>query len=125
MSLFVSPGRADTLHRESKNKTLNSCPQLPQMLIDFQNTFKDRLSGKFATKIIFKYPTTPNIQFRGGDYRGDGGTCPPPTFWLGGRKRKCPPPTNCPFSYFVDICLMFASQIQLKIIFCVLMVNLN
>jgi len=32
------------------------------MLIDFQNTFKDRLSGKFATEIIFKYPTTPNIQ---------------------------------------------------------------
>ena len=27
------------------------------------------------------------------------------------------PPANCPFSYFVDICLMFASQIQLKIIF--------
>ena len=46
---------------------------------------------------------------------GTGGTRPPQHFGWGGRKRKCPP-TNCPFSYFVDICLMFASQIQLKII---------
>ena len=52
---------------------------------------------------------------RGGDYRGDGVTRPPNILVGGGRKRKCPP-TNCPFSYFVDICLMFASQIQLKII---------
>jgi len=51
---------------------------------------------------------------RGGDYRGDGGTVPP-TFWLGDANVNVPP-TNCPFSYFVDICLMFASQIQLKII---------
>jgi len=29
---------------------------------------------------------------QGGDYRGDGGTRPPPKkFWLGGRKGKCPP----------------------------------
>jgi len=34
---------------------------------------------------------------RGGDYRGDGGTRPPPTFWLGGHKGKCPP-TDFPFS---------------------------
>ena len=51
------------------------------------------------------------VVIRGGDYR----LRPPQHFGWGGRKRKCPP-TNCPFSYFVDICLMFASQIQLKII---------
>jgi len=33
-----------------KNKTLHSCPQLPKMLTDVQNSFTDRLSGKFATK---------------------------------------------------------------------------
>ena len=32
-----------------KNKTLNSCPQLPQMLTDFQNSFTGRLTDKFAT----------------------------------------------------------------------------
>ena len=34
--------------------------------------------------------------YRGGDYRGDVGHVTP-TFWLGGRKGKCPP-TDCPFS---------------------------
>jgi len=33
-----------------KNKTLNSCPKLSQMLTDFQYSFADRLNGKFATK---------------------------------------------------------------------------
>ena len=57
------------------------------------------------------------VNIRGGDYREHFG-------W--GDANVNVPPTNCPFSYFVDICLMFASQIQLKIIiFCVLMVNLN
>jgi len=45
-------------HYEAKNKTLNSCPQLPQMLNDFQNSFAGNLSGKFATYLrcdgIFK-----------------------------------------------------------------------
>ena len=52
---------------------------------------------------------------------------------LGGSRRPQSPTVNCLpeesdiASYFVDICLMFASLIQLKIInkFCVLMVNLN
>ena len=40
------------VHRKSiKNKTLNSCPQLPQMLTDYQNSFTDRLIGKFATNL--------------------------------------------------------------------------
>ena len=30
-----------------------------QMLIDFQNSFADRRSGKSAKKLIFKYSTTP------------------------------------------------------------------
>jgi len=37
------------------------------------------------------------LGLRGGDYRGTGGHTRPPTFWLGGRKGKCPP-TDCPFS---------------------------
>ena len=32
-----------------KNKTLNSCPCLPQMITDFQNSFTDRFTGKFTT----------------------------------------------------------------------------
>jgi len=32
------------------------------------------------------------LGLRGGDYRGTGGHTRPPTFWLGGRKGKCPPP---------------------------------
>jgi len=32
-----------------KNKTLNSCPYLSQMLTDFQNSFASRLGSKFAT----------------------------------------------------------------------------
>jgi len=56
---------------------------------------------------------------------GTGGHVPP-NILVGGEANVNVPPTNCPFSYFVDICLMFASEIQLKIIiFCVLMVNLN
>jgi len=35
-------------HRESKNKTLNSCPILLQMLTDFKNSFTDKLTDKFA-----------------------------------------------------------------------------
>ena len=53
-------------------------------------------------------------QSRGGDYRGDGGDTSPNIF-VGGDANVNVPPTNCPFSYFIDICLMFASQIQLKI----------
>jgi len=52
---------------------------------------------------------------------GTGGHVPP-TFWLGDANVNVPP-TNYPFSYFVDICLMFASQIQLKIINCFLCAN--
>ena len=44
------------IHRESKNKTLNSCPQLLQMLTDFQDFFTDRLSGKFATNLSLNIP---------------------------------------------------------------------
>jgi len=42
------------------NNTLNKCPQLPEILTDFQNVFADRLSGKFATNLSYPtYPTTP------------------------------------------------------------------
>ena len=45
------------LHRESiKNKTINSSPQLPQMLTDFQNSFNDKLTGKFATNLSLNIP---------------------------------------------------------------------
>jgi len=52
------------LHRESKNKILNSCPQLLQMLTVFRNSYAGRLSGKFAAKSylnispLLKYVTT-------------------------------------------------------------------
>ena len=39
-----------------KNKTLNSCPQLPQMLTHFQNSFANRLIDKFATNTYLNIP---------------------------------------------------------------------
>ena len=39
------------LRRESKNKTLNSCSQLPQIYTEFQNSFTGRLSVEFATNL--------------------------------------------------------------------------
>jgi len=39
------------IHCESKKTTLNSCSYLPQMLTDFQNSFADRLIGKFVINI--------------------------------------------------------------------------
>jgi len=52
----------DIIHRESiKNKTLNSCPYLPQMLTDFQNPFTDRLTGKFATNLSLNIP--PHLKY--------------------------------------------------------------
>ena len=39
-----------------KNKTPNSCPWLPQMLTDFQNSFSGRLTGKFATNSYLNIP---------------------------------------------------------------------
>jgi len=39
-----------------KNKTPNSCPKLPQMLTDFQNSFTGRLTGKFATNSYLNIP---------------------------------------------------------------------
>ena len=49
--------RTSYVHRESKSKTLNSCPQLPQMLTDFLNSFTDKFSGKFATNLCFNIPS--------------------------------------------------------------------
>jgi len=40
-----------------KNKTLNSCQYLPQILTDFQNSFTDRLSGTFATNSCLNIPS--------------------------------------------------------------------
>ena len=42
---------AADLHRESKNKTLNSCPWLQQMLTDFQNSLTDSLANLQQTLI--------------------------------------------------------------------------
>ena len=53
----------ESLHRESKNKTLNSCSQLPDMLTDFQNYFDDRLTGKFATQSCLNIP--PHLKYVG------------------------------------------------------------
>ena len=39
-----------------KKKTLNSCLQLPQTLTDFQNSFTDWLSDKFATNSCLNIP---------------------------------------------------------------------
>ena len=36
-------------HEPIKNKTLNSCSWLPQIITDFHNSFADRLNNKFAT----------------------------------------------------------------------------
>ena len=74
-----------------------------------------RLSGRKTSARWLTACIVTSHRARGSDYRGDGGDTSPQHFRWGGRKRKCPP-TNCPLSYFVDICLMFASQIQLKII---------
>jgi len=43
------------LHRESKNKTLNSCQELTQILTDFI-FFDGRFNGKFATKSDINIP---------------------------------------------------------------------
>ena len=42
-----------------KKQDTNSCPQLPQMLTDLQNSFTDRLSGKFATNSYLNIPPHP------------------------------------------------------------------
>jgi len=47
------------IHCESKNKTPNSCPQLHQMLTDFQNSFTAGLSRKFVTKSYLNTPPHP------------------------------------------------------------------
>jgi len=52
----LTPLRWFLIHRESKNKTFNCCPLLPQMLTDFRNSFTVRLSGKFATNFCFNFP---------------------------------------------------------------------
>jgi len=44
------------LHRESKNKTPNSWPQLHQLLSDFQIFFTSRLGSKFATNSCLNIP---------------------------------------------------------------------
>ena len=41
------------IHCESKNIPLYFCLQLRQMLTDFQNSFTDRLSGKFAIRSLW------------------------------------------------------------------------
>ena len=54
---FVSVYLFWLLHRQSKNKTPNSCPYLHQILTDFQTSFTVRLSRKFVTK---SYTYTPS-----------------------------------------------------------------
>ena len=46
----VSVPFSELLHRESKNKTPNSCSYLGQILVDFQNSFTLTLGRKFAIK---------------------------------------------------------------------------
>jgi len=48
------------VHRQSKKQATKLLPITSPMLIDFQNSFKDRLSGKFATNVS-KYPTTTDV----------------------------------------------------------------
>jgi len=45
-----------TIHFESKNKTTNTCPQLHQMLTDFQTFLTDGLGSKFATNSCLNIP---------------------------------------------------------------------
>ena len=45
-----------------KNKTPNYCPYLRQILTDFQNSFTDTLSRKFAIKILLQIP--PHLNMR-------------------------------------------------------------
>jgi len=48
--------------RVKKNKKLNSCLQLHQILTDFQIFFATRLSGNFPTiNVMFKYLSKPSI----------------------------------------------------------------
>ena len=50
------------LHRESKNKTLNSARNFPKWLwTDFQNSFADRLTGKFAINLYLNIP--PHLKY--------------------------------------------------------------
>ena len=44
------------VHCESKNMPLYFCLWLRQMLTNFQNSFTDRLSGKFAIKSLWNIP---------------------------------------------------------------------
>ena len=54
--------RCIVLYNESEtNKTVNSCPQLPQKLTDFQFSFAGRLSDKFATKLCVNIP--PHLEY--------------------------------------------------------------
>jgi len=43
--------------RESNNKTLNSCPQLPQMFADFLNSLTGRHNGKLAANAYLYIPS--------------------------------------------------------------------
>ena len=45
----------------SQKTTLNSCPLLPRMLSDFQNTFAGRNTGKFATNWYLNIP--PHLKY--------------------------------------------------------------
>jgi len=56
---FASFLRLFKIHRESKNKTPNTCPQLYQILADFQNSFTVRLSRKFIRKAYTNTPPHP------------------------------------------------------------------
>ena len=54
-------GRHDIHCVSKKNKTANSCPLLPQMLTDFQNSFTGRLTGKFETNSCLNIHHTLNV----------------------------------------------------------------
>ena len=59
---LLQPATSVQLHRESiKNKTLNSCPQLHQIITDFHNSFSYRLNGKFTTNSYLNIP--PHLKY--------------------------------------------------------------
>ena len=98
------------------SKRLNAVPREP---------WPTKLSNFQASSEPIDYGDT---HTRGGDYRGDGGTRPP-NILVGGDANVNVPPTNCPFSYFVDISHLSdvckPNSAENNKFFCVLMVNLN
>jgi len=91
-SVFYRPDAFPAAQPTSKHRQ-NTTKQINKTYIPSEN-FENRVTIKHLCESHISktcdYVITDAIYSRGGDYRRDGGTRPP-TFWLWGRKGKCPP----------------------------------